>query len=223
MLQSDVALLNEKVNAMSSDSDGDGVADLFDVDNQTPNGVAVAGNGVALDSDGDGIPNYKDGDVFTPKGIKVDETGMPRDADMDGVPDHLDKEKNTPPGALVNFKGQTIALTGSLNNSTALLPSIYFKFNSATLSTSSYESLTAVARYLKENPKITIIIRGYSDPVGSESYNKALALRRAKAVKKALNEVFNVKGNRLQTVAIGENDKLSDNYQINRRVDFKVR
>ena len=132
MLQSDVALLNEKVNAMSGDSDGDGVADLFDADNQTPKGVAVAGNGVALDSDGDGIPNYKDGDVFTPKGINVDETGMPRDSDMDGVPDHLDKEKNTPPGALVNFKGQTIANSGSLTNSTALLPSIYFKFNSAT-------------------------------------------------------------------------------------------
>ena len=46
------------------------------------------------------------------------------------------------------------------------------------------ESLTAVARYLKENPKITLVIRGYSDPMDSESYNKALALRRAKAVKK---------------------------------------
>ncbi|MAZ97571.1 OmpA family protein [Schleiferiaceae bacterium] len=223
MLQSDVALLNEKVNAMSGDSDGDGVADLYDVDNKTPKGVAVAGNGVALDSDLDGIPNYRDGDVFTPKGIKVDETGMPIDSDMDGVPNHLDKENNTPLGALVNFKGQTIAISGRLNSSTALLPSIYFKFNSATLSTSSYESLTAVARYLKENPKITMVIRGYSDPMGSESYNKALALRRSKAVKKALNEVFNVKGNRLQTVAIGENDKLSDNYKINRRVDFKVK
>ncbi|MDB2472825.1 OmpA family protein [Schleiferiaceae bacterium] len=223
MLQSDVAKLNEKVNAMSGDIDGDGVADLFDADNKTPKGVAVAGNGIALDSDGDGIPNYKDSDVFTPKGINVDETGMPRDSDMDGVPDHLDEEKNTSFGALVNFKGQTIANSGSLNNSTALLPSIYFKFNSATLSTSSYERLTAVARYLKENPKITLVIRGYSDPMGSESYNKALALRRAKAVKKALNEVFNVKGNRLQTVAIGENDKLSDNYKINRRVDFKLK
>jgi len=27
----------------------------------------------------------------------------------------------------------------------------------------------------------------------------------------------------LQTVAIGENDKLSDNYKINRRVDFKLK
>ena len=84
------------------------------------------------------------------------------------------RRKNTSLGALVNFKGQTIANSGSLNNATALLPSIYFKFNSATLSASSYESLTAVARYLKENPKITLVIRGYSDPMGSESYNKAL-------------------------------------------------
>ena len=67
ILQADVARLNEKVNAMSGDSDGDGVADLFDADNQTPKDAAVAGNGVALDSDGDGIPNYKDSDVFTQK------------------------------------------------------------------------------------------------------------------------------------------------------------
>ena len=77
MLQSDVADLNEKVDAMGSDTDGDGVADFFDVDNSTPEGVQVAGNGIALDSDGDGIANYMDMDPFTEKGIEVDENGKP--------------------------------------------------------------------------------------------------------------------------------------------------
>jgi outer membrane protein OmpA-like peptidoglycan-associated protein len=77
-----------------------------------------------------------------------------------------------------------------------------------------------VARYLNDNPGVTITVRGYSDPVGLESYNNKLALRRAEAVKKALNEVFKVKGDRLQAVSNGENDMLSDDYKINRRVDF---
>ena len=115
MLQSDVTLLNEKVNAMSGDMMVLPIY-LMQIIRQKCSGCWKR---IALDSDGDGIPNYKDSDVFTPKGINVDETGMPRDSDMDGVPDHLDKEKIRP-RPLVNFKGQTIANSGSLTNSTAL-------------------------------------------------------------------------------------------------------
>lgn len=216
----DVADLQEKVNAMGGDTDGDGVADLYDVDNKTPEGVAVAGNGAALDSDGDGIANYMDEDVFTPRGVRVDVKGMPIDSDMDGVPDGIDMEDNTANGAMVNFKGQTVGGANGMGGSPALLPSIYFKFNSSALSTSSYESLTTVARYFNDNQGISLVIKGYSDPVGSDEYNQALAMRRAKAVKKALNEVFKINGDRLHTKAVGEKDNLSDDYKINRRVDF---
>ena len=215
-----MASLNEKVDAMGGDADGDGVADYFDIEEDTPAGVQVAGNGAALDSDADGIPNYKDKDPFTQKGVRVDANGMAMDSDMDGVPDGIDQENNTAAGAMVNFKGQTIGVANKLGGSAALLPSVYFKFGSSSLSPSAYEQLTVVARYLSDNPGVTITVRGYSDPVGSESYNNKLALRRAEAVKKALNEVFKVKGNRLQTVSNGENDMLSDDYKINRRVDF---
>jgi len=215
-----MASLNEKVDAMGGDADGDGVADYFDIEEDTPAGVQVAGNGAALDSDADGIPNYKDKDPFTQKGVRVDANGMAMDSDMDGVPDGVDQENNSAAGAMVNFKGQTIGVANKLGGSAALLPSVYFKFGSSSLSPSAYEQLTVVARYLSDNPGVTITVRGYSDPVGSESYNNKLALRRAEAVKKALNEVFKVKGDRLQTVSIGENDMLSDDYKINRRVDF---
>lgn len=223
MLQMDVADLNEKVSAMGGDTDGDGVADLYDVDNNTPEGIAVAGNGAALDSDGDGIPNYMDEDVFTPKGVRVDAKGMPVDSDMDGVPDGVDLETNTARGAMVNFKGQTVGVANGMGGTSALLPSIYFKFNSSSLSTSSYESLTTVARYLNDNQGVTLVIKGYSDPVGSESYNQMLAKRRSAAVKKALNEVFKINGDRLLTEAVGEKDDLSDDYKINRRVDFALK
>jgi hypothetical protein len=38
-------------------------------------------------------------------------------------------------------------------------------------------------------------------------------------VKKAHNEVYNINGDRLDVKAIGEKDTLSDDYEINRRVD----
>jgi len=220
MLQSDVASLNKKVDAMGGDADGDGVADYFDVEDDTPEGVQVAGNGAALDSDGDGVPNHLDQDPFTQKGIRVDANGIAIDTDKDGVPDGIDQENNTAAGAMVNFKGQTIGVANKLGGSAALLPSVYFKFGSSSLSPSAYEQLSVVARYLSDNPTVTITIRGYSDPVGSETYNNKLAMRRAQSVKKALNEVFKINGDRLLTVSIGENDELSDDYKINRRVDF---
>lgn len=205
---------------MNSDADGDGVADYFDVEANTPEGVAVTGNGAALDSDGDGIPNHADMDPFTMPGTEVDAQGRPLDSDGDGVPNSEDLEPNTAPGAMVNFKGQTVGVANGAGGSAALLPSIYFKFNSSSLSESSYEVLTQVARYMKANENVTITIKGYCDPAGSEKYNVSLAKRRAMAVKKALNELYKIDGDRLQIEAIGESDILSDNNKINRRVDF---
>lgn len=220
LLQLDVEELNDKMAKMTRDADGDGVADYFDVENNTPEGVQVAGNGAALDSDGDGVPNYSDADPFTEAGLEVDAKGRAVDSDGDGVPDGLDLEQNTAKGAMVNFRGQTVGVANKMGGSSALLPSIYFRFNSASLSESSYEQLTTVARYMQENPNVTIRVKGYCDPVGSEKYNTLLAERRALAVKKALNEVYKINGDRLIVEAIGEKDSLSVDYKINRRVDF---
>ena len=220
MLQDDLEALTAKVDAMGNDADGDGVADYFDIEDNTPEGVQVAGNGAALDSDGDGVANYLDSEPMTPKGARVGANGVGLDSDMDGVPDGIDQENNTVAGAMVNFKGQTVGVANKLGGSAALLPSVYFKFGSSALSPSAYEQLSSVARYLNDNPTVTIVVQGYSDPIGSSEYNQKLAMRRAEAVKKALNEVFKVDGDRLLTKSKGENDELSDDYKINRRVDF---
>lgn len=60
------------------------------------------------DFDGDGVNDIKDLCQNTPEGVKVDSKGCPLDGDKDGVPDYKDKELNTAEGVLVNSEGVTL-------------------------------------------------------------------------------------------------------------------
>ena len=130
-IYADVEEVKENYDQLTTDDDGDGVSNMFDEDNSTPEGAVVSGDGKAIDSDEDGIPDYLDEDPFTPKGAKVDETGRAIDSDGDGVHDAMDEEPNTPQGALVNFKGQEIK--NNTGGGIASLPNVYFNFNSANI------------------------------------------------------------------------------------------
>lgn len=112
VVYNDIADLKEKIDILSGDKDKDGISDLFDKDNNTPEGAKVYGDGTAIDTDGDGIIDLNDADPFTPKGAKVDALGQELDTDGDGVPDSRDLEPNTPPGAIINFQGITLAPPG---------------------------------------------------------------------------------------------------------------
>ncbi len=59
-LKGRVTNVEQSVTDLKKDTDGDGVADQFDKDNNTPAGAAVDAAGRLLDTDGDGIPDYKD-------------------------------------------------------------------------------------------------------------------------------------------------------------------
>lgn len=60
------------------------------------------------DDDGDGVNDVKDLCQNTPEGVEVDNKGCPLDGDKDGVPDYKDKELNTVAGATVNRDGITL-------------------------------------------------------------------------------------------------------------------
>ena len=87
------------------DSDGDGVPDYMDQCHDSLTGKKVDAKGCALDSDGDGVPDYKDQCHNPNTGGLVDEFGCPSDVDGDGVPDYLDKCNLTPIGAPVDANG----------------------------------------------------------------------------------------------------------------------
>lgn len=201
----DIATVKTEIEGLSTDTDGDGVADAFDGDNNTPEGVAVDGKGNALDVDMDGIADYADEDPFTARGVQVDANGRELDSDKDGVANSIDIEPNTESGATVNFQGKEIR--GAKG---AFMPAVYFDFNSAKVSYANYERLAAVASLLQANPKYKLSVIGYADAVGNSANNHKIALRRANAVVDALSSMFSIDASRLTASSKGEDAPLAN-------------
>ena len=201
----DIATVKTEIEGLSTDSDGDGVADAFDADNNTPEGVAVDGKGNALDVDMDGVADYADEDPFTARGVQVDAKGRELDSDKDGVANSVDIEPNTPAGATVNFLGKEIR--GAKG---AFMPAVYFDFNSAKVSYANYERLAAVASLLQANPNYKLRVIGYADTFGNSENNHKVALRRANAVIDALTNMFSVDASRLTAESKGEDAPLAN-------------
>ena len=201
----DISTVKTEIEGLSTDSDGDGVSDAFDADNNTPEGVAVDGKGNALDVDMDGVADYADEDPFTARGVQVDAKGRELDSDKDGVANSVDVEPNTPSGATVNFQGKEIR--GAKG---AFMPSVYFDFNSSKVSYANYERLAAVASLLQANLNYKLRVIGYADTVGNSKNNHKIALRRANAVIDALVNMFSVDASRLTAESKGEDAPLAN-------------
>ena len=63
---------------------------------------------------------------------------------------------------------------------------VLFDFNKAELKSSALPNITTLAAFLQENPDRKVIVEGYTDSVGSASYNQGLSERRAESVRRAL-------------------------------------
>ena len=63
---------------------------------------------------------------------------------------------------------------------------VFFDFGSATLSPDARATLAEAATVAKSTPNSTTRVTGFTDTVGSEAANTALATRRAGAVRDAL-------------------------------------
>jgi outer membrane protein OmpA-like peptidoglycan-associated protein len=83
----------------------------------------------------------------------------------------------------------TMLMTGEIE-ATALLgnrfasevtPTITFAFNSAVLTEPAKATLREQANFIRQFPEVRFRVYGHTDLVGSDAYNKALGLRRAKA------------------------------------------
>ncbi len=222
--------IQANIDGLATDSDGDGVSDLFDKEANTPAESKVDGSGRAMDSDGDGVPDYLDADPFSGKNVSVDENGVELDSDGDGVADSKDIEPNTKQGALVNFKGQEIKVEAPDVSASATaasqLPSVYFKINSSKIDYwSSFEALAEAAKALKANPGLNLKVVGHCDRTGSEKLNNDLATKRAQAVVDHLVKTYKVDAARLTAEGKGENENLAPTedgkeMNVNRRVDF---
>lgn len=63
-----------------------------------------------------------------------------------------------------------------------VLTTVNFAFNSAALDQGAIDTLREQARWIRQFPEVRFRVYGHTDKVGSDSYNKALGLRRAHAV-----------------------------------------
>ncbi|CAG8866119.1 Peptidoglycan-associated lipoprotein [Pseudomonas fluorescens] len=63
---------------------------------------------------------------------------------------------------------------------------VLFDFNKADLKSSALPNITTLAAFLQENPDRKVIVEGYTDSVGSASYNQSLSERRAESVRRSL-------------------------------------
>ena len=230
--------VHKQIDGLTKDSDGDGVADQFDKNPQTPEGISVDGGGNALDVDMDGVADYLDVDPFTNKGASVDEFGKELDDDEDGIPNSKDLEPNTESGALVTYQGVTLKGIGGVSSS--YLPSVYFSSGSVSLRQADIKQLAIVAKTLRNNPGLNLVVVGHADSSGDVYTNQQLGLDRANVVINHLKDVYGVDSNRLTPDSKGETIPLAltpaiqveiegrgiaiDDYlsEINRRVDFEI-
>lgn len=104
--------------------------------------------------------------------------------------------------------------TGMLNGTSSFNPltdpnnilsqrSVFFDFDSFTVSPDYRDMLSAHAKYLTNNQQATIIIQGNTDNRGTAEYNLALGQKRAEAVKRNMN-LLGIPDNQIETVSFGK-------------------
>jgi OmpA-OmpF porin, OOP family len=141
----------DDLESMLADTDRDGVPDYLDVQNNTPNGVAVDAKGRFLDQNGNGTPDEME----------------PRSRDgRDG--------KTTSTAQLATEKSDALrelVAGGYLN--------VFYSLNSDTPNSGSANNIYHIIRFMKTFPDTKAVLTGYADSKGNEQANKELSRRRA--------------------------------------------
>ena len=128
-----------------------------------------------------------------------------------------------------NFKTfsppKVLAVLSKLDNS-------HFNYDSAAISENGKTILNNNVAAMKGDPKMKLLISGYTSASGTEAYNQDLSERRAAAVKVYFVNTGNIDENRFITIGYGENnpakyeanppDKLSPEALANMRVIIEV-
>jgi outer membrane protein OmpA-like peptidoglycan-associated protein len=106
------------------------------------------------------------------------------------------------------------------------LGDILFETGKSALMPGAKRTINILAEFLKKHPKRNILIEGFTDSVGSDSYNMNLSRKRALAVRAALT-VRGVLSERIATKGYGERFPVAGNKteagrQQNRRVEVTI-
>ncbi|MBL0686583.1 MAG: OmpA family protein [Sulfurospirillum sp.] len=148
--------------------------------------------------------------------------GDMRTNDFTGMDDSDSSSTNANKDGSIGMVAQTI------ENLESDVSKIYFAFDRYNISSDMEVKIRANARLLNEqNSKdFSIKIEGNCDEWGTDEYNYALGLKRAKSVKESLTS-FGIDENRIMIVSFGEsNPECKDSNQAcwdkNRRAELKL-
>lgn len=103
---------------------------------------------------------------------------------------------------------------------------VLFEYNKAELKPGAMRNLEPLITFLREHPDRTLLIEGYTDSTGSDSYNLDLSQRRAEAVRNFL-ATNGISSDRIVAKGYGESYPVTTNgteagRQQNRRVEVVI-
>lgn len=200
-----------------NDEDGDGVIDMLDEEEDSPQNAIVDAKGVTKDSDSDGIADHIDKEPYSIAGYTINEEGVAQ------VPDVMDMVNKLLEEKLKDYTPKTEPVNPAPALSNWYLPAIYFKADARNIGLDEYGTLANLALVIDENPDLKLVVTGHTDEAGATDYNNQLSYDRAKVVINHLVEKHSVARSRLILQWRGEQDTLvKGEHYVNRRVTFKM-
>jgi OOP family OmpA-OmpF porin len=213
------------------DIDGDGINDKDDqclLDSEDVDNYLDDDGCPDIDNDFDKILDNRDHCVNEPEdpdGFQDDDGCPDTDNDKDNILD-IDDECPNMPGEVENngcpkkYDGVEITETHI-----RIKQKIHFAYNKARIKKTSYWILSQVSQVLADYPEISLSIEGHTDSRGSNSYNRKLSQKRAKAVMNHLIKRGKIDRSRLTSNGWGESKPIETNLTdegraANRRVEF---
>lgn len=126
----------------------------------------------------------------------------------------------------VSFKGNDLAVKEIKVGEAYTINDVLYATNSAVLNERSKFILKGFARFLKENPTVSVSIQGHTDDIGDDDKNLILSQQRADGVKDFLISQ-GVNASRLKSDGFGESqpkvpNTIESNRAKNRRTDFVI-
>lgn len=198
-----------------TDTDGDGIIDAIDEEDNSPANARVDTKGVTMDSDADKVPDYKDKEPYSPPGYNVNTDGVAQ-----GLP------KYTTETDVYRITREEIAKIKFPDpGNDWFLPMVNFGDNRYDIRYSEYEKLYQIASVLKQNPELKVVAIGNTDHRGTEGYNNVLSYNRSKAAIDFLVSQHGIARERLILNWAGESNALipvEGSNRSNRRVEFRV-
>ncbi|MBQ0159496.1 MAG: OmpA family protein [Bacteroidales bacterium] len=120
-------------------------------------------------------------------------------------------------GLICDFSSKKVDLLPSPAKDARNFAEIKFFANDATIQASYIPEIESLVEYLNQESGLEVLLTGYCDNVGTETYNMGLSRQRCVEIKKALMK-RGIAENRIEIIAKGEDDPVGDNNTLSGRM-----